>query len=189
MNDGKRLQFLADMTTRRRMIVGAATTLAGAILWPATGLARAGDNISEDAESIHQEPSFKAAPQRVYEALINTKQFDGVTQLSAAIKEEGKALGNKPTAISNHEGGAFVLFGGYITGRQVELIPNKRIVEAWRAGSWESGVYSIARFELMEQGSGTKIVFDHTGFPKGLGQHLAAGWRRNYWEPLEKFLA
>jgi len=67
-------------------------------------------------------------------------------------------------------------------------VTNERIVQAWRAGSWDPGIYSIARFELVEQGSGTKIVFDHTGFPKGDGEHLAGGWKMNYWEPLEKFL-
>ena len=37
--------------------------------------------------------------------------------------------------------------------------------------------------------AGTKIVFDYTGFPKGLGEHLASGWRTHYREPLEEFLA
>jgi activator of HSP90 ATPase len=82
----------------------------------------------------------------------------------------------------------FSLFGGYITGRQIELVPNLRIVQAWRAGGWDPGHYSIAKFELVEQGSGTKIVFDHTGFPIGQAEHLAEGWKGNYWEPLEKFL-
>jgi predicted TIM-barrel fold metal-dependent hydrolase len=41
---------------------------------------------------------------------------------------------------------------------------------------------------LIEQQSGTRIVFDHTGFPKGQAQHLAEGWKANYWEPLEKYL-
>jgi hypothetical protein len=50
------------------------------------------------------------------------------------------------------------------------------------------GIYSIAKFELVEHGSGTKIVFDHTGFPIGDREHLAEGWKMNYWEPLEKFL-
>jgi hypothetical protein len=45
------------------------------------------------------------------------------------------------------------------------------------------------KFELSEQGSGTKLVLDHAGFPDGLGQHLADGWKENYWEPLEKYLA
>ena len=68
-------------------------------------------------------------------------------------------------------------------------MPDERIVQAWRAGSWEPGVYSIAEFELMEQDSGTRLVFNHKGFPKDLGEHLASGWKMNYWEPLAKFLA
>ena len=86
-------------------------------------------------------------------------------------------------------GGAFSLFGGYVTGRQLELMPDERIVQAWRAGSWGPGLYSIARFELKEEGSGTKIIFDHRGFPDGTAQHLAEGWHGNYWEPLAKYLA
>jgi activator of HSP90 ATPase len=67
-------------------------------------------------------------------------------------------------------------------------VPNQRIVQAWRVNNWPAGLYSIARFELIEQGSGAKIVFDHTGFPKGDADHLAEGWKGNYWEPLKKFL-
>jgi hypothetical protein len=46
-----------------------------------------------------------------------------------------------------------------------------------------------ARFDLVAQGAGTKILFDHTGFPKGQGEHLAEGWQANYWSPLQKYLA
>jgi activator of HSP90 ATPase len=95
----------------------------------------------------------------------------------------------KPVEVSAEAGGAFSAFGGHITGRQIELIPNERIVQAWRPASWGPGQYSIARFELTEQGSGTKLVFDHTGFPQGQAQHLAEGWKSNYWEPLEKYFA
>jgi hypothetical protein len=42
---------------------------------------------------------------------------------------------------------------------------------------------------MVEQGSGTKIIFDHVGFPKGLGQHLAEGWKAHYWDTLQKYLA
>jgi activator of HSP90 ATPase len=124
---------------------------------------------------------------RVFQALTDAKQFDKVIQLGATIKT--MSLGNKPTEISRDAGGTFTLFGGYVTGRHIELLPDERIVQAWHAGSWEPGVYSIAQFELTEQGSGTKLVFNHRGFPKGLGEHLATGWKINYWEPLEKFLA
>ena len=45
------------------------------------------------------------------------------------------------------------------------------------------------RFELLDPGPGTRIVFDHSGFPAGKAEHLAAGWHAHYWEPLEKILA
>jgi activator of HSP90 ATPase len=150
-------------------------------------LAAAEEEISHTAESIHQEPVFRASRKRVYEALLDTKQFDKIIQLSDAMKS--MAPGAKPTEINREPGGAFALFGSYITGRQIELVPNERIVQAWRVGSWAPGVYSLAKFDLVEQDSSTKIVFDHTGFPTGAGEHLAAGWKANYWVPLAKFLA
>ena len=98
-------------------------------------------------------------------------------------------LPDKPAEISAEVGGAFALYGGYITGRNVELVPNVRVVQAWRAGRWPPGVYSIVRFELVVQGSGCKIVFDQAGFPKGDAEGLASGWKAHYWEPLAKVLA
>ena len=62
-------------------------------------------------------------------------------------------------------------------------------MQAWRVVDWDPGVYSIAKFKLIEQGAGTKLVFDHTGFPKGQAEHLAEGWKSHYWDSLEKFLA
>jgi activator of HSP90 ATPase len=97
-------------------------------------------------------------------------------------------LPDESAEISREAGGAFALFGRYITGRHVELVPDVRVVQAWRAGSWPPGVYSIAKFELVERGSGCKIVFDHTGFPKGQAEGLASGWKAHYWEPLAKVL-
>jgi activator of HSP90 ATPase len=146
--------------------------------------------ISHTAEAIHQEVVFKATPERVYKALTDTKQFDRIVELSGVMKAGMLPPGaNKPTQISRELGGAFMLFGGYITGRHLELVPSQRIVQAWRVGAWPTGVYSIAKFQLLPQGSATKIVFDHTGFPKGDAEHLASGWNEHYWQPLAKFLA
>jgi activator of HSP90 ATPase len=188
MNGGNGVTAVGSAPTRRQMICGAAITLTGMAL--VSGRARAGDEqgISRTAEAIHQEPVFKASRKRVYEALTDAKQFDKVVQMSEAMKSMTAAPKN-PTQISREVGGEFSLFGGYITGRHIELTPGERIVQAWRAGSWDPHVYSIVRFELTEDGAGTKIVFDHTGFPVGQAEHLAGGWKGNYWEPLEKFLA
>jgi activator of HSP90 ATPase len=187
MSERKNSNGQLDRPTRRQAIVGVAMACGGLALSSTKAWAGAEEEISHTAESIHQEPVFKASRKRVYEALTDAKQFEKVVQLSGAMKS-GMAPGAKPAEISHEAGGAFALFGGYVTGRHLELVPNERIVQAWRAGSWDPGDYSIAKFQLVEQGAGTKIVFDHTGFPKGQAEHLAAGWKMNYWEPLQKIL-
>jgi activator of HSP90 ATPase len=128
---------------------------------------------SDKSITIHQEIEFKARPQQLYEALLDSKQF---TEFSG-----------RPAEIDREVGGAFSLFKGHIIGRNVELIPNERIVQAWRVVTWPEGTYSIVRFELKPQGSGTHLVFDHIGFPEGLHDHLAAGWEENYWSLLKKY--
>ncbi len=150
----------------------------------------ASDGVSHTADAIHQEIVVQAAPERVYAALTDARQFDKIIDLSG-IRGSGMlpSQANKPTQIRPEAGAAFMLFGGFITGRNIELVPNVRIVQAWRAAGWEPGVFSIAKFELVKQGAATKIVFDHTGFPKGAGKALAAGWHKNYWQPLTKYLA
>ena len=139
------------------------------------------EEISRAAESIHQEIILKASRKRVYEALTNAEQFTKVIRLS-------KYPDGPAATISREPGGSFSLFGDHIVGRHVELVPNERIIQAWRAGSWEAGAYSIVRFDLKEQADQTKIIFDHTGFPMGLAEHLLEGWNSNYWEPLKKYL-
>ena len=120
--------------------------------------------------TIHQEVTFSAAPARVYKALVDTKRFAEVT--------------GAPATGDSTEGAPFSLFGGHITGRHVELVSGKRVVQAWRAKTWPEGLYSIVRFELVPEGRGTKVVFDHAGFPADMTDHLAKGWQSNYWDKL-----
>jgi activator of HSP90 ATPase len=159
---------------------------AGGFAWELR-LGAADGEISRTAESIHQEPVFQASRKRVYDLLLTAREFDTVVGRSDAAKSMGGPI--KPATISPVPGDAFSLFGGYITGRQIELTPNERIVQAWRSASWPAGAYSIATFALIEQGDGTKIVFDHAGFPVGQAEHLAEGWHANYWQPMTKVLA
>ena len=174
--------------TRRRALKDVAFAIGGVALAPTAIVASPEEEISHSAESIHQEVLFKARRERVYEALMDSGKFGKVMQMSAAMRS-GMALGNRPTRISRKAGGEFVIFGGHIVGRHIELVPNERIVQAWRAVDWDRGVYSIAKFELLEHGSDTRVDFDHTGFPGDQAAHLAAGWKGNYWEPLTRLLA
>jgi activator of HSP90 ATPase len=132
--------------------------------------------ITATGTSIHQEIDFDGPPEKIYHILLDSKLF--------ADFSGGGAAEINPT-----EGGAFSLFGGRIVGRNIELVPNKRIVQAWREAVWPAGEYSIARFELQPEQQKTKVVLDHTGFSPGDFAHLEPGWKARYWDPLKKFLA
>ncbi|HEY2445017.1 MAG TPA: SRPBCC domain-containing protein [Rhizomicrobium sp.] len=179
-----------DRFTRRDVAALAGT--AAALLGATSAMAQteiAGE-ISHANAAIHQEVSFTANPARLYRALTVSDAFDKVVRLSAAMNSGmKKVLGSAPTMIDAQPGGAFSLFGGYITGRFLELHPDTRIVQAWRAASWNTGLFSVAHFVLMPWENGTKLVFDHTGFPNEAAEHLAQGWHINYWKPLAKSLA
>jgi activator of HSP90 ATPase len=143
---------------------------------------QATEDVTKNSEAIHQELVVAASPARVYAALIDAEEFTKVTALSS-MKNAA------PAQIAREVGGPFSVFSGHIVGRQIELLPGQRIVQAWRVVDWPAGVYSIASFALSDRNGKTSLVFAHTGFPNGLGEHLAQGWRMNYWEPLKKYLA
>jgi len=159
------MQLMDKKITRRRM----------SLILGGLGIASAHAQTSKPGISIHQEVDFKATPERLYQVLLDAKQFSAFTKDTAEIEP-------KP-------GGAFKLFGGRIQGRTVELVPNQRIVQAWRSAGWPAGVYSIVRFELIARGAGGRIVLDHAGFTEDKWAHLNEGWPLNYWEPLRKYLS
>jgi activator of HSP90 ATPase len=172
---------------RRRSIMKAAAAGLGLTLAPGAARAAEESGVSRSAEAIHQEIRFPSPPRRVYAALTDAEQFQKIEELSAAMNSLD--VHSHPATISRMPGGAFALFGGYIVGRQLELVGDQRIVQAWRVSKWEPGIFSIARFALTPAGGGTMLIFDHTGFPPGTAEHLAHGWHANYWDPMRKFLA
>jgi uncharacterized protein YndB with AHSA1/START domain len=126
--------------------------------------------------NIHQEVTIEASPAAVYGVLTNSEQFAEMT-------------GGRAAAIATEVGGALSMFGGDIRGRIVELVPGKRVVQAWRSQAWPEGVYSIVRFELSPEGTGTKLVFDQAGYPDGAEKMLEGGWHQMYWKPMNAMLA
>lgn len=152
-----------------------------------TAAATEATGLSHTASAIHQEIDFDASSDRVYEALTSPRQFEALTRLSDGVTLLS-APGAKPTAISPEVGGSFTLFGGYITGRNLQMVRAHRLVQAWRAGSWEPGAFSIVRFELQTKPHGCRLIFDHRGFPDAQGESLMYGWRVHYWQPLAKLM-
>jgi activator of HSP90 ATPase len=188
MNLKTELAAPAIEPTRRQAIAGVAIAFGSLALFSTNAAAQNNNEISHTAESIHQEVVFKASRKRIYDALIDEKQFSQVVQLSDAMKTR-MAPGARPAQISPEVGGTFATFGGLIVGRHIELVPNERIVQAWRPAYWTPGVYSMVKFEFRDSGAGTKLVLDHKAFPEGDAKSLLDGWNKNYWEPLGKYLA
>jgi uncharacterized protein YndB with AHSA1/START domain len=123
---------------------------------------------------IHQEVTFAVPPARVFDALLKSTEHARFT--------------GAPAEISTEAGGAFSVYGGKVHGRNVEVVPGKRLVQAWRSADWAEGVYTVARFEVHADGKGTRLVFDQDGVPEGAGEMLEPGWPKMYWEPLRKYL-
>jgi activator of HSP90 ATPase len=183
MTETNTLAALLHTSTRRQTIAGVAVALSGLAVEPRLWGRSQQSAIKETPgtagnrvrTSLHQEVNFKSTPQHIYEVLLDSKQFAACTGMAAEIDPKA--------------GGAFTMFGGLIVGRNIELVPAQRIVQAWRPTHWDPGVYSLVKFELKPQGPETTIILDHTGFPEGNYDSLNTGWKPRYWDPLKKFLA
>ena len=128
---------------------------------------------------IHQEALIDAAPEDVYAVLTDGAKFTAAT--------------GQPAQLSDREGDVFTLFGGRVEGRQIELVPGERVVQAWRFGGdhpepWDAGVYSVVRFTLTPEGEATKFVIDHDGIPPEAEQRIATGYASFYQGPLVEYL-
>jgi activator of HSP90 ATPase len=180
---------MRPVTSRRQVIAGlaAGTAAVGARSIQAAPVAPAPE-LAHNMDAIHQEVPFQAPRARVYSLLTHAHEFQKVVVLSGAVSS-GKVRADVPARIGREAGAAFSIFGGFVRGRIIELVSDTRLVQAWRPQDWPPGVYSIVKFELVAQGAGTLLVFDHTGFPAGEADQLAQGWKMNYWQPMAKVLA
>ena len=129
----------------------------------------------ENAMSIRHEIIFKCKAPSVFNALVQAERFGELTSAAAEMNAE--------------PGGWFSCFDGMITGMNIEIVTDERLVQAWRVSVWPPGVYSLVRFELEEiSDEETRLVFDHAGFPEEHGDHLERGWHEKYWNPMKKYL-
>ncbi len=124
---------------------------------------------------IRQTVAIGASPKAVYGARISEKRHAKFT--------------GQPATISRKVGGAFTCYGGHLSGINLELVPSKRIVQAWRAKGWPAGVHSIVSFNFTRKAGGrTKLSFTHVGVPASRFRDINAGWRTYYWRPLKAYL-
>lgn len=125
-------------------------------------------------KTIRQTATFKVSPHEVYEALMDAKKHAAFT--------DGEAK------ISRKVGGKFTIYGGDIEGTNLELVPDKKIVQSWRYSDWPEGHYSTAIFALEEVEKGTRLTFTQTDVPEDKYEDIKQGWKEYYWGPMKAML-
>jgi len=125
-------------------------------------------------KTIHQTVTFKASPHELYEMLMDSKKHAQIVDADAEIR---KKVGAK-----------FRIYGGEIEGVNLELVPDKKIVQSWRYSDWPEGHYSKATFLLEESKGSTKLTFTQAEVPEALYEDVSQGWKDYYWQPMKELL-
>jgi activator of HSP90 ATPase len=127
-------------------------------------------------KSIKQNVTFDAAPEELYQLIMNPKKHSAFT--------------GSEVIMSTKVNGKFRVFDGYCSGYNIELVDGKKIVQAWHfeEEGWPEDHFSICTFVFEKTGKKTKLVFEQTGVPEHKVQALKDGWKNYYWEPMKAFL-
>ena len=105
-------------------------------------------------------------------------------------KEHSAFTGDK-AVVSAKVGGTFSVWSGFITGKNIKLIKNKKIVQAWKStmDGWPAKHYSTVTFALQKTKTGTKLVFTHKNIPASCAKDISKGWKEYYWKPMKKYFS
>jgi uncharacterized protein YndB with AHSA1/START domain len=126
-------------------------------------------------KTIKQRVKFKATPDVVYDLLADSEKHTAITGRKAII--------------SGEVGGTFSTGGNDVTGINVDLVPGRRIVQAWRHRRFPEGVFSMAAVTLKPTpDGGTELVLTHRGVPKDLIPETEQAWRDQYWSRMKSYL-
>jgi activator of HSP90 ATPase len=126
-------------------------------------------------KTIRQTIELNVSPENFYAAFLSSKIHGKFT---------GSAAG-----ISNKIGGAFEVYDGYATGKNLELIEGKKIIQSWRAADWPADIESTIEIKISTCTAGCRIRFTHKNVPFQFAAAIAGGWYEYYWNPLKKFFS
>lgn len=128
-------------------------------------------------DSLEVSGHVPAAPKQVYDAWLNSKSHAEMTGGGAA-------------RASRVKGGKFTVWDGYISGTNLELEPNARIVQAWRTIEFAPSDPDSRLEVLLEAASGgTKVTIRHSNIPDGQGAGYRQGWQDFYLKPMREWFS
>lgn len=123
-------------------------------------------------KSLTQHYTIEAPIEKVWQALINTDLIN--------------EWGGGPAEMNDEVDQEFRLWGGDIWGKNIEVVPNRKLVQEWYSGQWPKP--SICTFELVEDGDETELTLIHTHIPDDEFNEIENGWKEHYLEPLKNWI-
>lgn len=111
-----------------------------------------------------------APPQEVYEALTNPVSI--------------RLWTGEDATMDGLPGSEFSLWDGSITGKNLEFIENKKIVQQWYFGDKDESIVTI---KLHSHGESTSVELRHTNIPDEDYDEIVEGWNTSYFGNLEEF--
>jgi activator of HSP90 ATPase len=127
--------------------------------------------------AIEQSFSFpKVSPADLYALFMDSAKHSAATGM--------------PANISRKVGGKWSAFGGMVQGKNLALVPERMIVQAWRSSAWKKAdpdSILVVRFEKTT--GGATAFLTHVGVPKYDHGGVTKGWKKYYWKPWKKHLA
>ena len=120
--------------------------------------------------------TIPASAQDIYEAWLDSLAHTEMTG--------GEAI------MSDEVGAEVAAWDGYITGRNLELVPGERIVQSWRTSEFsDAHEDSIITVTLEEVEDGTLLTLVHSKVPEGQTSYEEGGWEVHYFEPMKEYFA
>lgn len=117
--------------------------------------------------------SVPGKPAEIYNAWLDSKGHSKMT--------------GSPAKVSDKKGESFTAWDGYISGENVELVPNKKIVQHWRTTEFaEDDEDSLLEITFKEKNGETEITIKHSNLPEH-GMQYKQGWIDSYITPMRKY--
>jgi activator of HSP90 ATPase len=127
------------------------------------------------ARTLFQAVKLNAAPAQLYAQYLNPRTHRAITGARAKV--------------SAKKGAAFSAFGGALTGRILQLVPKRLIVQSWRASHWNrDDLDSILILSFHAEGRGGRIELVHVNVPEHDLAGVSEGWHIYYWIPWRSYL-
>ncbi|MEM5775887.1 MAG: SRPBCC domain-containing protein [Anaerolineaceae bacterium] len=94
-----------------------------------------------------------------------------------------------PANIDSRVGGSFTVWNGFISGRNLVLIPGRQIVQAWRTTDFPADAPdSTLDLTFEAYTGGTVLTLVHRDLPADQVEDYRLGWTEQFLQPLKDYL-